>query len=82
MSYSLLKNYQLDDCITHSIDDYIQRGIQLGSDRDYLARVKAQVRASRSTSPIWDAKGFARSLEKVYRQVIEEKIREQGSARS
>lgn len=74
MSYSLLKNCQLDDCITHSIDEYIQRGIQLGRDPARLAQVKAQVKGSRSSSVIWDAKGFARSLEAVYRQVIEERI--------
>ncbi|NJL98128.1 MAG: hypothetical protein HC924_04535 [Synechococcaceae cyanobacterium SM2_3_2] len=75
MSYSLLKNCQLEDCITYSMEDYIQRGIQLGSDREFLDRVKVQVKGSRSSSVIWDAKGFTRSLEAVYQQVVKNRIR-------
>ncbi|MFS8881537.1 FkbM family methyltransferase, partial [Synechococcus sp. H55.11] len=36
MSYSLLKNIGLEDCITWSVEEFIQRGIQLGNNPEQL----------------------------------------------
>ncbi|MCJ2541597.1 methyltransferase domain-containing protein [Thermostichus vulcanus] len=66
MSYSLLKNIGLDDCITWSIEEFIQRGIQLANDPERLAKAKQTIRDSYDKSVIWDPKRLARAMEKTY----------------
>ncbi|MFS8866503.1 FkbM family methyltransferase, partial [Synechococcus sp. H55.9] len=44
MSYSLLKNIGLEDCITWSVEEFIQRGIQLGNNPEQLNRIKKQIK--------------------------------------
>lgn len=65
-SYSLLKNCQLQDCVTYSPEEFVLKGIQLGSDRDRLAQLRAQIAGSRATSPLWDPPQLARALETTY----------------
>ncbi len=69
-SYSLLKNCPLQDCITHSPEEFVLKGIQLGSDRDRLAQLKAKIVASQSTSPLWDPQQLARALETTYQGLV------------
>ncbi|MEN9231934.1 MAG: methyltransferase domain-containing protein, partial [Thermostichus sp. DG02_5_bins_236] len=66
MSYSLLKNVGLDDCVTESVEEFIQRGIQLGNDPEQLAKAKQTIRDSYDKSVIWDPKWLARVMEKTY----------------
>ncbi|MCF2971746.1 methyltransferase domain-containing protein [Synechococcus sp. Nb3U1] len=65
MSYSLLKNVGLDDCITWSIEEFIQRGIQLGNNPERLAKAKQTIRDSYDKSVIWDPKRLAKAMEKT-----------------
>ncbi len=66
MSYSLLKNVGLDDCITWSVEEFIERGIQLANDPERLKKAKQTIRDSYGRSIIWDPKRLARAMEKVY----------------
>ncbi|MDX2272572.1 MAG: hypothetical protein NW237_11595 [Cyanobacteriota bacterium] len=66
MSYSLLKNIQLEECITWSVDDYIAQAVRLASEPNLLDNVKAKVKASYPNSVIWDPVGFCQVLENVY----------------
>ncbi|MGQ9837293.1 MAG: FkbM family methyltransferase [Cyanobacteriota bacterium] len=76
MSYSLLKNIGLEDCITWSIEEFIQRGIQLGNDLEWLNRIKKQIKDSRRWSVIWDPREQARSMEAAYFHILEGKSHE------
>ncbi|MEN9202569.1 MAG: methyltransferase domain-containing protein [Thermostichus sp. DG02_1_bins_55] len=69
MSYSLLKNVGLEDCITESVKEFIQRGIQLGNDPERLAKAKQTIRDSYGQSAIWDPKQVAYAMEKLYLQL-------------
>jgi hypothetical protein len=66
MSYSLLKNLGLEDCITWSQADYIQRGIELSRDPIRLAQLKDFIKTTYPHSPLSDVQDFANQLEKFY----------------
>ncbi len=68
-SYSLLKNCPLEDCITHSPEEFVLKGIQLGSDPERLAQLKAEIVRSHATSPLWDPRHLAQALETTYQQL-------------
>lgn len=70
MSFSLLKQIDLDDCICWSVEEYVEKGIQMGRCREYLDYIKQRIRASYSTSRLWNANQLARHLEKVYRYLL------------
>ncbi len=76
MSYSLLKNVGLEDCITWSVEEFIQRGIQLGNDPERINRTKKQIKDSRRWSVIWDPREQARSMEAAFFHILEGKSHE------
>jgi len=76
MSYSLLKNIGLEDCITWSVEEFIQRGIQLGNDPERINRLKRQIKDSRRWSVIWDPREHARSMEAAFFHILEGKSHE------
>ncbi|MFS8777312.1 methyltransferase domain-containing protein [Synechococcus sp. W70.1] len=66
MSYSLLKNVGLEDCITWSVEEFIERGIQLGNNPECLAKAKQTIRDSYHRSIVWDPKRLAKAMERVF----------------
>ncbi|NJK64941.1 MAG: FkbM family methyltransferase, partial [Synechococcaceae cyanobacterium SM2_3_1] len=66
MSYTLLKNIGLDPCITWTVEDYIQVGVELGSDKNRIQQLKQQVADSRRFSILWHSCEFARQLEAAF----------------
>lgn len=76
MSYSLLKNVGLEDCITWSVEEFIQRGIQLGNDPKWINQIKRNIRDSRRWSVIWDPREHARSMEAAFFHILEGKSHE------
>lgn len=66
MSYSLLKNVGLEDCITWSVEEFIERGIQLGNNPERLAKAKQTIRDSYHGSIVWDPKRLAKAMERVF----------------
>ncbi|MFS8860329.1 FkbM family methyltransferase [Synechococcus sp. B60.1] len=76
MSYSLLKNIGLEECITWSVEEFIQRGIQLGNNPEQLNRIKKQIKDSRRWSIIWDPREHARSMEAAFFHILEGKPHE------
>jgi protein O-GlcNAc transferase len=76
MSYSLLKNIGLEECITWSVEEFIQRGIQLGNDPERINRIKKQIKDSRRWSIIWDPREHARSMEAAFFHILEGKPHE------
>ena len=49
----------LDELIVASLDDYVGKAIELGSDRQRLAALKRQIAAAKANSPLFDTRLFA-----------------------
>jgi predicted O-linked N-acetylglucosamine transferase (SPINDLY family) len=64
MSYSLLKNAGLEECITWSIEDYIKQGVKLGLNLESTRKIKTKLlQESRRASLLWHPREFIRDLE-------------------
>jgi predicted O-linked N-acetylglucosamine transferase (SPINDLY family) len=66
MAGSLLHTMGLDELITGSLSEYEQRAVQLGSEPERLAGLKARVCAQRSAGVLFDTPRFTRHLEAAY----------------
>ncbi len=64
-----LLNLQLQDFITDTPRQYVERAIQMGSDLSRLRELRATLRQRMLASPLLDAAGFTRRLETAYRQM-------------
>jgi predicted O-linked N-acetylglucosamine transferase (SPINDLY family) len=56
--------------IAESWDDYVEKALALTADVQALDRLRARVRPAFEASPVCDAVGFTRNLERVYRQIF------------
>lgn len=69
---ALLQQVDLQDWVTHSDDDYVQRAITLARDREgtltTLRHLRRQLRETARRSPLFDADTFAQHLEALLRQ--------------
>jgi predicted O-linked N-acetylglucosamine transferase (SPINDLY family) len=68
-SYTFMKNAGISQGIAWSDEEYVQWGIKLGLDENLREEICYQLRQSRHTSPLWNAKQFTRDLETAYRQM-------------
>jgi predicted O-linked N-acetylglucosamine transferase (SPINDLY family) len=64
---SLLNAVQLPGLVTHNLDDYRARAIELGQSPNLLADLRQQLAARRSESPLFDTAGYTRSFEALLR---------------
>ncbi|MFM6436734.1 MAG: O-linked N-acetylglucosamine transferase, SPINDLY family protein [Microcystis panniformis] len=67
--YTLMMNAGITEGIAWSDEEYVQWGIKLGLDKNLREEVRYQLRQSRHTSPLWNAKQFTRDLETAYQQM-------------
>ena len=68
-SYTMLKNVGVEAGIAWSDEEYLEWGIRLGKDVALRQEVAWQLRRSRQTSPLWNAKQFTREMEQAYEQM-------------
>ncbi len=68
-SYTFLKNVGVEEGIAWTDEEYIQWGVRLGKDEALRQQVAWKLKASRQTSPLWNAKQFTREMEKAYEQM-------------
>jgi predicted O-linked N-acetylglucosamine transferase (SPINDLY family) len=71
VSGSLLSTIGLGDLIANSKEEYIEKAVELGSNIQTLAGLRAQMRLR--MAPLLDGPAFVRELEKAYRVMWEEK---------
>lgn len=76
---SILSSLHEEGWIGSSVEDYIAIGVRLASDVPALASIRTELRARMRVSPLMDASGFARGIERLYRSAWE-KFCEAGSA--
>lgn len=68
---SLLTAVGLPELITHTPQDYEARAIELASQPETLAAVRAKLQRLRTNSPLFDGQRFTRDLETAYRIMFE-----------
>jgi predicted O-linked N-acetylglucosamine transferase (SPINDLY family) len=72
---SVLTAIGLPELITGSLDDYERLALQLATDADRLARLRAKLAAQRSTAPLFDTDRFRRHIEAAYIRMWERQQR-------
>jgi predicted O-linked N-acetylglucosamine transferase (SPINDLY family) len=81
-SYTMLMNVGVTEGIAWNDEEYIEWGIRLGQDEALRQKISWRLRQSRHTSPLWNAKQFAREMEHAYEQMWARYCDRQSSHRS
>jgi protein O-GlcNAc transferase len=63
---SLLYAVGLPELVTHTLEDYTTRALQLASNPEQLRDLRARLAQNRSTHPLFDTTRFCRHLESAY----------------
>jgi predicted O-linked N-acetylglucosamine transferase (SPINDLY family) len=70
-SYTMMINAGITEGIAWTDEEYIEWGVKLGNDADLRKQISWKLKKSKQTSPLWDAKQFAREMELAYEQMWE-----------
>ena len=68
-SYAMMMNAGIAEGIAWNDEEYVEWGVRLGKDPQLRQQISWRLRQSRQTSPLWNAKQFAREMEKAYEQM-------------
>jgi predicted O-linked N-acetylglucosamine transferase (SPINDLY family) len=68
-SYGFMMNVGVTEGIAWTDQEYIDWGIRLGQDESLRQDISLRLRASRKTSPLWNAQQFTREIELAYQQM-------------
>lgn len=68
-SYAFLTNAGVSEGIAWTDQEYIDWGVRLGKDQTLRQQVAFKLKASRQTSPLWNARQFTREMENAYQQM-------------
>lgn len=66
---SLLSAVALEELLAPSREQYIKIAVNLANDKERLAELRRSMRERIKLSPLADAKGFARDVESIYRDL-------------
>jgi protein O-GlcNAc transferase len=79
---SLLSNVGLPELIAGTAEEYVQVAVALAKDRARLRQLQSGLRKQMEASPLMDAAGFAREMERVYGEIWETRRRSELVRRS
>ena len=68
-SYGFMMNVGVTEGIAWTDEEYVDWGVRFGIDEALRWKVTGKLKASRHTSPLWNAKQFTREMEKAYQQM-------------
>jgi predicted O-linked N-acetylglucosamine transferase (SPINDLY family) len=68
-SYGMMINAGINEGIAWTDEEYLEWGVRLGKDQILRQQIAWKLKQSRQTSPLWNAKQFAREMEKAYEQM-------------
>ncbi len=68
-SYGMMMNVGVTEGIAWTDDEYLEWGVRLGKDVALRQQVAWKLRQSRHSSPLWNAKQFAREMENAYEKM-------------
>ncbi|PPT05765.1 hypothetical protein CKA32_002574 [Geitlerinema sp. FC II] len=69
--YTLLKNVGVEAGMAFTDEEYVEWGVRLGKDTELRKTVSQQLRDSRQTAPLWNARQFSREMERAYERMWE-----------
>jgi len=78
-SYTFMMNVGVTEGIAWTDEEYVEWGVRLGKDPALRQQIAWQLRRSRQTSPLWNAKQFTREMEKAYKQMWENYLKSSNS---
>nr|WP_290226462.1 O-linked N-acetylglucosamine transferase, SPINDLY family protein [Trichocoleus desertorum] len=70
-SYTMMINIGVTEGIAATAEEYVEWGVRFGKDPVLRQQVAWKMRASRQTSPLWNARQFTRNMEDAYTQMWE-----------
>ncbi len=68
-SYTFMINAGIKEGIAWTDEEYVEWGVRLGKDQALRWQVAGKLKASRQSSPLWNARQFTIELEKAYQQM-------------
>ncbi|MBD1934841.1 MULTISPECIES: O-linked N-acetylglucosamine transferase, SPINDLY family protein [Cyanophyceae] len=68
-SYGMMMNAGVTEGIAWTDEEYVEWGVRLGKDAALRQKISWQLRQSRQTAPLWNAKQFTKEMEKAYQQM-------------
>jgi len=77
-TYTMLKNIGVDEGIAWNDAEYVEWGIRLGTDHELREQVARKIRQSKHSSPLWNAKQFARDMENAFDQMWQRYLASRG----
>jgi hypothetical protein len=78
VSFSLLKNLEMDELITYNIDDYEKKAIDIGSNKLLLNQIKNKLGQSIKKTSVFNMSNYVKNLEKAYLEIYKRKERKEG----
>ncbi|MGA3398780.1 MAG: tetratricopeptide repeat protein [Acetobacteraceae bacterium] len=69
---AILHAVGLDHWVTNDVDAYVVRAVTAAGDLDALTKLRAELRQRMEASPLLDATGLARAIERAYRDLWDE----------
>jgi len=69
MSYSVLATVGLDDWVAFSVDEFIQKALNLSQNVEQLQALRMEMRKRLQNSPLMDTQGFTQTLENIYQNI-------------
>ena len=76
VSFSLLKNLEMDELITYSIEEYEKKAIDIGSNKLLLKQIKDKLGQSIKKTSIFNMTNYVKNLEKGYLEIFKRKKEE------
>jgi len=68
---SLLKTSGLGELIAKNENDYVEKAIDIANNIEYLNSLKAKLKNSRDSNPLFDHKTFTKNIEKAFSLILE-----------
>jgi predicted O-linked N-acetylglucosamine transferase (SPINDLY family) len=76
VSFSLLKNLEMDELITYSIEEYEKKAIDIGSNKLLLKQIKDKLGQSIKKTSIFNMTNYVKNLETGYLEIFKRKKEE------
>ena len=73
VSFSLLKNLEMDELITYSIEEYEKKAVDIGSNKLLLEQIKNKLIQSVKKTSIFNMTNYVKNLEKGYLEIFNRK---------
>tara|TARA_Y100000746_G_C15026326_1_gene253419 strand:- start:27 stop:494 length:468 start_codon:yes stop_codon:yes gene_type:complete len=73
VSASILNQVNMNELVTNSIEEFQEKAIALGNDKNKLKEIKETIKKNVPHSKLFDSLTFTKDLEKIYQQLINEK---------